>query len=320
MEDESPRCRDLHWGFALDAGNGRRPNADHSRPERIAAGQVVSQGRHGAVAVRHERAPVRQLTHRYGRDQLRYIGCGVNLYDIFSADGDICELALHVSHDIDVIRNWAGIEDCQNIKGRLCVKHLGFANVFQREPHLPPIRRRGNIGTEGGCLGNSGDDLVTFDINDRCLRSEAGADIAIFSVWPENCHSRAVADEDSVLVFIGPAVDNLNVILSSHRDPYFAVVRGMKDFVWGSAYICDVLDRIRSSVNEGYGVRGDRNHIERFAIERESHTMHQHLAIVACGVTVASLTLAIKCCIPVKGIYNPRNDSAEWDHAEQAIA
>src|SRR5258705_4237771 len=61
--------------------------------------------------------------------------------------------------------NWAGIEDCPNIKGGPCVKHLGFASVFQREPHLLPIRRRGNIGTEGGCLGNSGDDLVTFDIN-----------------------------------------------------------------------------------------------------------------------------------------------------------
>jgi hypothetical protein len=181
---------------------------------------------------------------------LRCIRCGVHLYEIFSAHGDIGELAVRVPHDIDVVRNWAGVEGCQNVEGRPCVKYLGFANIFQRKPHLTAVRRRGNIGTEGGCLGNSGDDLVTFDVNDLCLRNKAGADIAIFSVWPENCHSRPVADIYPILVLIRPAVDNLNVILSSHGDPDFAVVRGKKGFVWRSAYIGDVLDRIRSGVNE----------------------------------------------------------------------
>ena len=68
-------------------------------------------------------------------------------------------------------------------------------------------------------------DLVALNVNGRYLRNRAGADIAIFSVWPEDCHSRAVAHDDSVFVFKGPAVDNLNVILSSHHYPYFAAVR-----------------------------------------------------------------------------------------------
>jgi hypothetical protein len=51
LDDESPRCRDLHWGLALDAGNGGRPDADHGRPERFAAEQIVGQGRHGAAAI-----------------------------------------------------------------------------------------------------------------------------------------------------------------------------------------------------------------------------------------------------------------------------
>jgi hypothetical protein len=48
--------RDDNYGPALGTSIGIRSNADHSRPEHIAAEQVVSPGRHGAVPVRHERA------------------------------------------------------------------------------------------------------------------------------------------------------------------------------------------------------------------------------------------------------------------------
>jgi hypothetical protein len=63
--------RDDNCGPALGTSIGIRSNADHSRPERIAAEQVVSQGRHGAIPVRHERAqrwPARPDTD-FGRRQ-----------------------------------------------------------------------------------------------------------------------------------------------------------------------------------------------------------------------------------------------------------
>ena len=63
--------RDDNCGPLLGISIGIRSNADHSRPERIPAEQVVSQGRHGAVPVRHERAqrwPARPDTD-FGRRQ-----------------------------------------------------------------------------------------------------------------------------------------------------------------------------------------------------------------------------------------------------------
>src|SRR5262249_38203308 len=108
----------------------------------------------------------------------------------------IGEHAVGIAHDVDVVGDRTGVESLQKSKWRLPIKDLGLPDIFQGEPDLSTVRRGGNIGTEWARLLDFADDLMVGDGDDGGVWRERRADIAVFAVWREDRHARAVRNDD----------------------------------------------------------------------------------------------------------------------------
>src|ERR1700752_29742 len=142
------------------------------------------------------------------------------------------------------------------------------------------IRRRRDVRAERAILLDLRDDLVIIYGDDVGLWIEGRADIAVFAIGRENLHARTAGRDDAGLLCERLAVDYGDVVLAAYGDPDFAAIRREKGFVRRAADIGHMLDGVRCSVDEGHGIRSDRNHRERSMIRRIAQAMDENLTLV----------------------------------------
>src|SRR5262245_47635796 len=81
------------------------------------------------------------------RDLLEIRGAK-HFYEVKPADRHVGELSARSISEIDVIRDRSGINHLYHFECRLGVEDHYFADVFECEPNLFPIRCSGNVRTK----------------------------------------------------------------------------------------------------------------------------------------------------------------------------
>ena len=181
------------------------------------------------------------------------------LHLVEPTDGDIGKRAVGIVDDVDVVGNRPRIERFQDRERRTGIKHLRLARILQCEPDLLAVRRRRNIGAERAGLGDPPDNLVIGDRDHHGLRREGGADIAVFAIRGKNRHARTVGHDDAGLLLIGGAIKDGDVVLATDGHPDLLAVWRKERFMRRASDIGDVFDGIGCRIDEGHGIRGDRD-------------------------------------------------------------
>src|SRR2546422_3244047 len=91
------------------------------------------------------------------------------------------------------------------------------------------------------------------------LRVEGRTDVPVLAVGREDLHPRSAGHDDPGLLFVGVSVEDGDIVLAPHRDPYLGAVRGEERLVRRSPDVRDVLYGIGRSLDERRGIRADGN-------------------------------------------------------------
>ena len=222
---------------------------------------------------------MRQIPDRYGGDLVESVGPEY-LDLVQAADRDIREGAVRIVGEIHVVRDRPGVDGLEKLERRLRIEDLRLADILEGEPHLPPVRRRRDVRAERARLLHPPDDLVIGNADDVGFRDEGRADVAVPPVGREDLHAGTIRQRDPRLLLICIAVEHRDIVLTTHRDPYFPSVRREEGLVRRAAHIGGVLDRIGRRIDESDGVRADRHDRKGPPVGRETHAVHQHLPFV----------------------------------------
>ncbi len=201
---------------------------------------------------------VRQPTDRNGGDLGKIISAE-HLDLVEAAHAHVGERPPGVAGEVDVVGDRSGVDRSQHREGRTGIEHHYLADVFQREPDLRAVRRRGNVGTERAGLGGPSDDPVIGHGDHHGLRGERGADVAVRSVGREDLHAGAVRHDDARLLFICLAVEDGDVALAADGHPDFFAVPCEERLVRSAPDVGGVLHRVGRGIDEGDRVRSDRD-------------------------------------------------------------
>jgi hypothetical protein len=125
------------------------------------------------------------------------IGGAKDFDHVKSTNRYISELAPGSAHEIDVIRDRAGIKHLYHFERRQGIEDHYLADVFKCKPNLFSIRCSGNVGTEWTFLLHSADNLFGGRGYNNCLRAEAGANVPIFAIRGEDRHARPIGHFDT---------------------------------------------------------------------------------------------------------------------------
>ncbi len=208
---------------------------------------------------------VRQLADR-NRCDLREVVGAKYLDLVQSADGHVSKGAIGGPGEIDVVGDRPGVDRLQHGEWRLRVEHHSLADVLQRKPDLLAVGRGGDVRTERAVLLDMADDLMIGDGDDHGLRIKGGADIAVLAVWREDLHARSGRHLDARFFLKALPVEHGDVVLAADRDPELLAIGREKRLMRRAADIGGVLNRVGRGIDEGDGVRADRNHRDGLVI------------------------------------------------------
>jgi len=102
--------------------------------------------------------------------------------------------------------------------------------------------------------------------DDRDFRIERRTDIAVFAVGGEDLHPRSVRHHDPRLFLVADGVEHGDIVLATHGHPDFLAVGRKEGFMRRAADIGRVLDHVGRGIDEGDGIRSDRDHGQRAVI------------------------------------------------------
>ena len=101
-----------------------------------------------------------QITGLNRSDQLGLGSPAIDLYFVQTANGDVGEFAVGVVRQGHVIGDRAGIERCEDTKGRRAADDLNFSCVFKREPYFFAVAANCQIWGEWAGLRQTRDDAI----------------------------------------------------------------------------------------------------------------------------------------------------------------
>src|SRR6516225_6791862 len=130
-----------------------------------------------------------QLAHGYSR-HLREIVGAEDLDLVPAADGDIGKHPVGIAHEVDVIGERTSVQGLEQREGGPSIKHLGLADVFEREPHLAAVMCRRKLGEERTNMSDPDYEGMGCHRDDYGHRIERRTDVPVFAVWRENLHPR----------------------------------------------------------------------------------------------------------------------------------
>src|SRR5215510_13123089 len=154
-----------------------------------------------------------------------------HFHSIQSANCDVSKLTVRVTSKVDVIGDRSRVEHFDDVERWPCVKHHGLADVLECEPDMLTIRCRCDVGAERAYLFHLPDDLMLGGGNNDGFRTEARANISIFSVRRKYRHTRAVWHGDAGPFLESLAIENCDIVLAADADPNLFAVGRKERFV-----------------------------------------------------------------------------------------
>src|SRR5206468_10010694 len=112
-----------------------------------------------------------------------------------------------------------------------------------------------DVGAERSLLGDPADDLMILGSDHHRPGREGGADVPVLAVGGEDLHARSAGDDDPGLLLVGVTIQDGDIVLAPHRDPYLGAVRGEERLVRRATDVRDVLYGVGRSLDECHGIR-----------------------------------------------------------------
>src|ERR1700737_2486925 len=135
---------------------------------------------------------MRKVAPWYCGDQFRGGAPEICLHFVRSADSDVSELAITIVCEIHMIGNRSRIQRRLELKRRLGVVHLYFADILQGEPYFVIFRTHSDVRAKRTRLRQTRHNLMRGHLNNIEFRGKTGTDKAILAVWTKHGHPWAI--------------------------------------------------------------------------------------------------------------------------------
>ena len=138
-----------------------------------------------------------------------------------------------------------------------------LSRCLQREPNLPPVRTRCDIGAERAGLRDASDDLARTDIEYGHDRVERRSDVSEAPARRKYRHAGTAGGLKARNFGERSHLENGHIILAAHSHPDFSAVAREVRLMQRAADVRRVLDGVGRSIDERHGIPTDRDDYKR---------------------------------------------------------